>query len=157
PTATLVPLPTETVAPGELPTATVALSGTVLLIEGENWPAAARITVLVNITDTVAGARRVGEVRANRRGELRGQIRLRVALAGVHYAILRARQVELIVPIENAKESSQSWPRLRGDVPSRRVSVMLHYARHGNHTSLSRHSLSFEQRRGLVARHHPAL
>ncbi len=106
PTETPVPLPTETIAPGELPTATVTLSGTVLLIEGENWPAAARVTVSLSASATGANARRVGEVRANRRGELAGRVELRQAPGAARYAVLRAGQIRLIVPIETIEESS---------------------------------------------------
>ncbi len=101
PTDTPVPLPTETVAPGELPTATVTLSRTVLLIEGENWPAAARVTVSLSASATGANARRVGEVRANRMGDLAGQIELRQVPSTARYAVLRTGQIRLIVPIQH--------------------------------------------------------
>jgi hypothetical protein len=106
-------LPTETIAPGELPTATVTLSGTVLLIEGENWPAAARVTVSLSASASGANPRRVGEVRANRRGELAGRIELRELPVAARYAVLRTGQIRLIVPIEIIEESSHVL-RLRG-------------------------------------------
>ena len=116
----LPPTATPTLAPGEPPTATVTLSDTVLLIQGENWPAAARVTVSLSASATGANARRAGEVRANRRGVIAGRVVLRQPLGDKRYVVLSSADIRLIVPIlgvespasQPADSSTPAWRRI---------------------------------------------
>ncbi len=114
------PTATPTLAPGEPPTATVTLSDTVLLIQGENWPAAARVTVSLSASATGANARRIGEVRANRKGVIAGRVLLRQPLGDKRYVVLSSGNIRLIVPIlglespasQPADSSKPAWRRI---------------------------------------------
>ncbi|MCS7059723.1 MAG: PA14 domain-containing protein [Anaerolineae bacterium] len=105
PTETPTPLPSPTVTPTTGATATVTLSGTVLLVQGQNWPAGGRVVVSISASATGEDAVRVGEVRTNRRGVVSGQIQLREPLEGDQYAVLRSGRVRLIVPIVRVPSS----------------------------------------------------
>ena len=104
PTATSTQRPTNTPEPtAEPPTATVTLSGTVLVIEGENWAANARVIVSISPNARGGNPTRVGEIRANRRGVLAGRIELDEPLRRRRFAVLRAGQIRVIVPIAEAE------------------------------------------------------